>query len=104
MNNRRNRLKNLKNILRDIYGRCITEDRIKKYHDMDEQERYILHQRYDSLIESDLKLINEILNEESNEAYGTVLSRFRNAEGIDPDMIDDIMEYADGPGDYPVDT
>jgi hypothetical protein len=102
METREDRIKTVRSILEASYGTCLTYFAPKKYRDMEYDEREALLLPHKGNIEQDIAMINEVLEAESSYSVGEALSVIRNAEGMDSDMIDEIMEYSGDPGEYPI--
>jgi hypothetical protein len=100
---RKERLRSIENLLRRCYGTAVTKPQDIQYAYMSKGEKMDLLRPFEHDISNDLRMMNAILDEEARDNMGAVLTRFRKAEGVDSDMIDQIASQETmEPGTFPV--
>ncbi len=103
MNDRKSRMNTIKAIISNSYGVIATRRSPVMFEKMTQDEKNSVLKPYNSMIDEDLRMIELIMDEEQSIATGKVFGRFMNAEGVDQDMIIQIMEQDSlEPGDLPV--
>ena len=103
MDTRRDRLDTIRSMLKALVGQCLTEYLPRKYSDMVSDEQEQLLEKHKGLIDKGVDAMETVLDAEMSASTGEILGRIKSSEGIDPDMIDQILEYSTGSGEYPID-
>lgn len=96
-------LSTVRRIISMSYGAIATQNSPVPYEKMPEWEKECVLEPYQEMIAEDIRLIGLVMDQERSIATGRVFSHFRNAEGVDAEMIDQIMATESlEPGKLPV--
>lgn len=96
-------LNRIRQIILASYGRCLTRGGPISFDEMIAEEKEALLQPMTPMIDEDIRMISEVVADVDRRAVGRVFSHFRQAEGVDAEMIDQIMEQETmEPGKIPV--
>lgn len=79
-------------ILRAIYGRLLTTDYPVKYRDMTDGEREALIAQHQDDLDRDNEALNAVIDQSRSAGIAAAISAIRNAEGLDAETIDEILE------------
>jgi len=84
----------LHDVVSAIYGRVLTRNDVVGWDAMDIGEREAMLAAHEDDIAADLAMITEIVDRARADGVSKAWGAIRNAEGIDADAIDEILETA----------
>lgn len=79
-------------ILQAMYGRLLTIEGPTRFRDMTPGERDALLEQHKVELERDVEALELAVNQGRREGIVAVISAFRTAEGMDPEVVDQLME------------
>lgn len=95
-------IKSIKKILEISYGNLLTKNGPIPFENMEAWEKELLLKPYEGAIDENLRLIAIVFDRAISDELGVLYSHFRNADGVDPEMFDQILTKNPFPGVYPI--